>query len=106
MNADISKKTDDRQHVVVSHAPTSAIEQRDAGCDRQLLAGKRHRLACEKIRILRASRTGGSTLTGSGTICWIFNAPFHRSIRPSIFYLNQPLRPRCGGFFSNPGQTS
>jgi hypothetical protein len=51
-------------------------------------------------------RTGGSTSTGSETVCRISCAPFRRSIRPSISHLNQQFRPTCGGFLMNPGQAS
>ena len=68
------------------------------------LQQKGHPVDAEVLKVLH--RTGGSISTGSGTICWICNAPFHHSIRPSISHSNQQLRPRCGGFLANPGRTS
>jgi hypothetical protein len=68
------------------------------------LQEKGHPVDAEVLKVLR--RTGGSTSTGSETICWIFCALSHRSIQRSISHSNQRLRPRCGGFLTNPGQAS
>ncbi len=59
------------------------------------LQEKGHPVDAEVLKVLSPYRREHST--GSGTICWISYAPFHRSIRPSISHSSQLPRLRYGG---------